>query len=274
MEHDRRDEHAAGDEPRDQLGRERPAGARHLGAAGLERVDVLVRLERPRRAARSRSGSGCPCRRGTPRAARAGRAARARAARRRRTARGARDRAAGQREALADGAAANGGARRRAELDDPDGRRRWPGAGVESRSSSASPSPRVAGSAAGSVAEVLTTSRSPGARKRGRSRKRACTMAPSCARRRPAARTSSRREPARLGRLVRLEARRQLERERAHADDLRPARARGSGRSAARPRSARAGPGTLSSGGGRSEMSSPGNASCCICVRMSPGSTA
>src|SRR6266508_1771747 len=32
-------------------------------------------------------------------------------------------------------------------------------------------------------------------------------------------------------------------------------------------------PGTLASGGGRSETSSPGNASCCICVFMSPGST-
>ena len=31
-------------------------------------------------------------------------------------------------------------------------------------------------------------------------------------------------------------------------------------------------PGTLASGGGRSEMSSPGKASWCICVRMSPGS--
>ena len=31
-------------------------------------------------------------------------------------------------------------------------------------------------------------------------------------------------------------------------------------------------PGTLASGSGRSEMSSPGKASWCICVRMSPGS--
>ena len=52
------------------------------------------------------------------------------------------------------------------------------------------------------------------------------------------------------------------------------ARGRGSGRLAASPRSAPAARARESSGAGRSEMSSPGNASWCICVRMSPGSTA
>ncbi len=47
MQRDGGDEHALGDEPGDQLGGERPAGARHLGAAGLERVHVLVRGQGP-----------------------------------------------------------------------------------------------------------------------------------------------------------------------------------------------------------------------------------
>ena len=47
MQRHRSDEDAAGDEPRDQLGRERPPGTRHLGAAGLVCVDVLIRRQRP-----------------------------------------------------------------------------------------------------------------------------------------------------------------------------------------------------------------------------------
>ena len=47
MQHERGDEHAAGGERRDQLGRERPAGARHLGAAGLGGEHGLVGVERP-----------------------------------------------------------------------------------------------------------------------------------------------------------------------------------------------------------------------------------
>ena len=47
MQRDGSDEDAAGDEPGDELGRERAAGARHLGAPGLRRVDVLVGGERP-----------------------------------------------------------------------------------------------------------------------------------------------------------------------------------------------------------------------------------
>ena len=47
VQRDRRDQHAMPDQRRDQLGGERPPGARHLGAAGRRRVDVLVGLERP-----------------------------------------------------------------------------------------------------------------------------------------------------------------------------------------------------------------------------------
>ena len=50
-------------------------------------------------------------------------------------------------------------------------------------------------------------------------------------------------------------------------------RAPRSGRSGGRPRSGRAARARSRSGSGRSEMSSPGNASWCISVRMSPGST-
>ena len=42
------DADALGHEPGDDLGRERPAGARHLGAARLGGVDVLVGAQRPR----------------------------------------------------------------------------------------------------------------------------------------------------------------------------------------------------------------------------------
>src|SRR4029450_5319878 len=76
-----------------------------------------------------------------------------------------------------------------------------------------------------------------------------------------------------LGRALGLEAGRELEGEGAHADTATGSRARYDPLGRSPSINARS-PGTLSSGGGRSEMSSPGNASCCICVRMSPGSTA
>ena len=47
VQDDRGDERAAGDEPRDQLRGERASGTRHLRAAGLVCVHVLVRGERP-----------------------------------------------------------------------------------------------------------------------------------------------------------------------------------------------------------------------------------
>ena len=48
VQHDGRDADALGHEPGDHLGRERAAGAGHLGAARLGGVDVLVGAERPR----------------------------------------------------------------------------------------------------------------------------------------------------------------------------------------------------------------------------------
>ena len=87
-----------------------------------------------------------------------------------------------------------------------------------------------------------------------------------------------------LRRLCRLQLRRQHEvvevdgrgvddrASRPRRDEARRRRRRGSGRSARRCRSRARIAGTLCSGGGRSEMSSPGKASWCICVRMSPGS--
>ena len=75
--------------------------------------------------------------------------------------------------------------------------------------------------------------------------------------------------PGRRRELVRGEAVGGLRRSPRHLRDLaRPVAAAGRSPSIRASR-----PGTLSSGGGRSEMSSPGKASWCICVRMSPGST-
>ena len=152
-----RDEDAARDELRHELRRERPAGARHLGAPGLA---GRRRSGRPRAAtARGRSGSGSAGRvvEGSPRAARSS-SKRARQSRSLPTKR------------ASSSAWAPPGRSSRA----PSGGRRWrvcspvrsstsqvpSGVGVESRSWTRS-SPRRASSAAGSVAEVLTTSRSP-----------------------------------------------------------------------------------------------------------------
>ena len=69
VEHHRGDVHAAGHQPRDHLGRERPPGARHLGAAGFDPVHILVGGERPVGPTRGSSGSAA---RGAP-GSRAGR---------------------------------------------------------------------------------------------------------------------------------------------------------------------------------------------------------
>ena len=135
------------------------------------------------------------------------------------------------------------------------------------------PSPRAAGSAAGRVADVLTTSRSPGPRNQGRSRNCACSIRP-LARSATSSRTSSRSQAARLRRRGGLEGVGELEGERAHASTRARGRGRGSARSAGRRRAARGARGRSPRAAARSEMSSPGNASWCICVRMSPGSTA
>ncbi len=112
-----------------------------------------------------------------------------------------------------------------AELDDPEALGSWSRAGVESRSSSSSPSARVAGSAAGSVAEVLTTTRSPGARNSGRSPKRPWTIEPSAVRDQQA-HVVSRAIAARFRRLVSLEPGAQVGRERAHRGASTRSRAR------------------------------------------------
>ena len=79
------------------------------------------------------------------------------------------------------------------------------------------PSARVAASAAGRVADVFTTSRSPGARNCGRSWKRAC--ASSSARSVTSSRTLSRPSPRASARLVRLRGRGgSSKRRRAHAE--------------------------------------------------------
>ena len=81
------------------------------------------------------------------------------------------------------------------------------------------PSARVAGSAAGIVAEVLTTSRSPARRWAGRPRKRVVDERAAVALRDEQADLVAL-EPARLGRRARLVRGRERERERAaHARD-------------------------------------------------------
>ena len=90
MERDRGDQDAACDQFGHELGRERPSGARHLGAARLEGKNRLVSVEGPFGRARSRSGSGGRGGTGTARAARQGRAGRPPAAGRLRTVRATR----------------------------------------------------------------------------------------------------------------------------------------------------------------------------------------
>ena len=58
-----------------------------------------------------------------------------------------------------------------------------------------------------------------------------------------------------------------------HLQRVRRRPRRGTGPTGRGPAMSARRPGTLASGSGRSEMSSPGKASWCICVRMSPGST-
>ena len=136
-------------------------------------------------------------------------------------------RAAGSVEPLAGlGAPPNGASPRRSStIQSRVGSR--PGAGVESRSSS-SAAVRAASpaSAAGSVADVLTTSEVAGSEEAAAARgSGAWTMLPSARRRDQQAHVVAR-EPARLGRLVRLEAARQLEGGRAHAATPTSSRAR------------------------------------------------
>ena len=141
-------------------------GARHLRAAGLGGVDRLVGRERPAR--RARSGSGSARRGGPGRLDGSGPGARSAASQQARAARGRAP--IERRRGRSPGSARTSPARpprngrgAGAQLDDASVHQ--PRAGQRRREvqPSALPSVRRAGSAAGSVADVLTTSRSPGA---------------------------------------------------------------------------------------------------------------
>ena len=265
MERDRGDQDAACDQLGHHLGGEGPGGARHLGAARLEREDRLVGVERPlgrdvpvadRAAvavqvllegrAELEPGEGQPIAAGEP-GEQVG------------------VRAGGQLDSRSGGRRPERRPVVGAELDDPAS----VASGVESRSSTARPA-SCAGRAAGRVAEVLTTSRSPARRKLGRSRKRAWTSEPSW-RSATSIATSSRPRAACFRRLVRLAQ--PGRRERGHAGpaaDRRP----DSARSAASLRSARAGrAGSLPAAAGP-RCPRRGTPRCCSSVRMSPGSNA
>ena len=222
----RRDADAARGERVQHPRRERAAGARHLGAPGHAGEDRLVVGERPLAPGRARSGSARRARRGSRAAA-----GRASVELRRPTA-GTADRTARRASPSAPPRSARTLARARVAHA-----RRRRGA---ARRPSASPS-RVRGverwswtavavradglSAAGSVADSLTTSRSPGSRCAGEVAERACAAAGG---RRAAtiSRTASRAQPALLRRRARLERGRQPEVERrAHAGAPASARA-------------------------------------------------
>ena len=262
-----------GDEPRDQLRRERPAGARHLGAAGLDARRRSGRRERPAAGRRSRSGSAARAGEVRGRAA-AGSSRRASQSRppgvRARGSR--RDAPPGEHEPLADAATAPNGAVARSGAPRSRTARISSFAGVESRSSSSAPSAPDRRQRRRQRGRGVDDDEVAGREEARQSRKRACTI---CRRPRSAtsSRTSSRASPRASGGSCASRRRQAARRERAHAglDEL--AR-RGSAPLGSSPSISASRPGTLSSGGGRSEMSSPGNASWCIRVRMSPGSTA
>ena len=251
---------------------ERPAGARHLGTPRLGGVDVLVVRQRPAPCRRSRSGSVRREPRGTPRrtARRAARSARASDAEPDPYDSVVVTRAPPARRSCSPSFPSDGWA--------PSGlrtstiRQSGPSAGarVATWTRAGDPSPRRARSAAGNVAETFTTSRSPASRISGTSENVAWVIV-SSETDATMSRTPSRGVPhASCG----AAASSPVGNSNASAfmPEPRPP-GRGSAHSAVLPSISASRPGTLSSGGGRSEMSSPGNASWCIRVRMSPGST-
>ena len=215
------------------------------------------------RRARSGSGSGCRSARGSRKAARGGRGRRPRDGGRRSPARAACARPGGQ-HGLVAGAASAVRARAAAQLDHPAAGR---AAGQRRREVEPELADPDEAPPARSL-ETLTTSRSPGSSTSTTERKGSCSMLSS-----PRRATSITTAIALLGGRVRLEAVGQLERERPHAR-LRRGRARRSVHWEGRPRRAPSTRGRSPRGGSRSETSSPGKASCCSCVFMSPGSTA
>ena len=152
-----------------------------------------------------------------------------------------------------------------AQLDDPELRRRAAGRESTTWTASSAPSATRAVSAAGSVAETLITTRSPGSAARaGRAKRAMLELAAVAVRDEQAHLVAG--QAAGLGRRARLEALGQIEGQGAHRALARGQR-RLSARRRARGRSARCGrspsisasrPGHARSGGGRSEMSSPG----------------
>ena len=253
--------------------RERPPGARHLGAA---RLGANTSGSRSSGAPRSRSGSGSAARarRGRSSSGCGRSSARPTAAppEVRGEQLGAPRRRAGSSARAARtprGAPSRGAARRPSA-------RRPSGAGVERCRSIGVPSTRSA-ERRRSVAEVLTTSRSPGAEEVGQVAEAGVHERAVVAVGDEHPHVVSRAAGGRgLRRLVGLRRRGPKARGVAHGAPPRSGDvgARGSGRSAGRPRRAPAGRARCPRAAGRSEMSSPGKASCCICVLMSPGSTA
>ena len=273
MERDRRELDAARHEMRDQLGAERAGGARHLRAAGVAREDGLVGVDR--RSAGANAGTGWDARggRGTPRRARRARAARppAGCCRGRAQATPRPRRPAARRRSPAPwrprGARPAASAVRSSTTQAVPGGAASPPPASTDGARSGSPRRRP-GIAAGRVAEVFTTRTSPAFRKSPSSSKQALISAPSLFRD-----TSSATSSRSTGATSRSSC--AAKHSVAWAITAPPARPRspGSGRSGRSPSIRASRPGTLSSGGGRSEMSSPGKASWCIWVRMSPGST-
>ena len=286
MQHERGEPDALGHQPGDHLGRERAARARHLGAARFGGVDVLVRAQRPRSldvaVADGPAVDGQPGQR--PAAAAASRATQRRPAspygvvQRERRARPERERRRRRRTGPALAwcgrpAARSSTTQRSAvelgrEVDDERGA--VGGDGVERGRDRAR---RVHDDEVARLEE------------RRQQRERAVHEVPA-ARWATIMRTASRVRPRASGGSRGFELGRQVEGQ--------PRRSGGAARSlddvgrghgcasseVAGPVAAagrrlgqqRRSAGTTDSGSGRSEMSSPGNASWCICVRMSPGS--
>ena len=258
-----------GAEPREHARAERPAGARHLGAAGHAGEDRLVVGQRPVarlvRVADRRSVLG-----------------EEREQRRRQLQRGdpqppggevwrdeLRHAAAGEREPLA----AAGAVEARAalpQLDDPATRHR--GLGRRQVELDRGAVRALGCSAAGSVADSFTTSRSPARRKRGRSRKRACTSGSPP--RATISRTWSRASPRASGGSAASSDGGSENASAALTRAPRRAPRPSSARSAGRPRSARAGRARSARAQAGRRCPRPGYASWCMRVFMSPGSTA
>ena len=268
-----------GDQRGDQLGRERPAGARHLGAA---RAWSRTRSDR-RASGHAAAHVAVPDRlaRAPSRQLLAPAAPSSWASSRRAPEAYGRDElqlggAAGERRSSRRRARGPGATRRRCAARPRASARRGRARGWRSARAPGCRRRRAPGDRRGQRRRDVDDDQVAGLQQLGAARE----SGRGSGRRRPRSATSSRtrRGPGRAPRAARWPRSRcgSSKAERAHdgAPRRRRARAPGSARSAARRRSAPAAPARSSSGSGRSEMSSPGNASWCMRVRMSPGSTA